>query len=578
MVNYFKTGLVCGVGLTIAASGLCVSQPAFAQVIPDRTLGSESSVVNPDVLIRGLPSDLVDGGARRGANLFHSFLEFNVAAGRGVYFSNPIGVGNIFSRVTGSNASSIAGRLGVLGNANLFLLNPNGILFGPNASLDVAGSFTASTASSLLMADGTVYSATSPTASSLLTVSVPLGVQFGKDQPKATITNWGNLSTGQDLTLEAGNLDLQGQLQAGGNLTLKATDTVKIRDTVTKPFVARSGGEMLIQGNQAVDIFALNNTASGLFSGRDMVLQSASTVGGDAHYFAGGDFKIEQLDGKPGSLLSFYDPIVLAVGNVKIGDYGYTNGVPTGGASLHILAGGSVELGNVFINATGEIATTINPSNTDVVPGTTNPYSELSAVTLSDSTTIINIDGNARQTLDVRAGIDWNLTPFKGSSIIGQPTAFPPGSVPFLTPTSDILSSDITISSITNRATNGDILLTNQFKKHSNLNNGSIKVTGSVVDPNDTFSISAYAVPVTIDSRGDVRVDKGIVTGTAGRPGGDVLILSGGNVDIVGQGSVTGNIGSLLSLTDQNSGNITIKASGNINNTPDIFLNGSTRL
>ncbi|MBC7969041.1 MAG: filamentous hemagglutinin N-terminal domain-containing protein [Verrucomicrobia bacterium] len=245
MVNDFKTGLVCGIGLAIAAtSGLCVSQPAFAQVIPDRTLGSESSVVNSDVLIRGLTSDRVDGGARRGANLFHSFLEFNVAAGRGVYFSNPIGVGNIFSRVTGSNASNLAGRLGVLGTANLFLLNPNGIIFGPNASLDVAGSFTASTARDLLMADGTVYSATNPSASSLLTVSVPLGVQFGKDQPKATITNRGNLSTGQDLTLEAGNLDLQGQLQAGNNLTLKATETVKIRDTVTEPFVARSGAKM----------------------------------------------------------------------------------------------------------------------------------------------------------------------------------------------------------------------------------------------------------------------------------------------------------------------------------------------
>ncbi len=77
----------------------------------------------------------------RGANLFHSFREFNVEEGRSAYFTNPAPIENILSRVTGDNPSQILGKLGVLGNANLFLINPNGIIFGQNASLDVRGSF-----------------------------------------------------------------------------------------------------------------------------------------------------------------------------------------------------------------------------------------------------------------------------------------------------------------------------------------------------------------------------------------------------------------------------------------------------
>ncbi len=160
-------------GLLVATQGNC----SLAQIVPDRTLGSQSSIVKPDV-IKGLPSDRISGGARRGANLFHSFREFNISEGRGAYFTNPVGVENILSRVTGTNPSNILGKLGVLGNANLFLINPNGIIFGQNASLDVKGSFVASTANSISFADGTQFSTNNPQAEPLLTISVPTGLQF----------------------------------------------------------------------------------------------------------------------------------------------------------------------------------------------------------------------------------------------------------------------------------------------------------------------------------------------------------------------------------------------------------------
>jgi filamentous hemagglutinin family protein len=168
--------------LAIGSAIALPSHSAFAQsnIVRDNTLGSESSQVIPN--FGGRQVELIRGGARRGANLFHSFREFNVSEGRAAYFINPPGVENILSRVTGTNPSSILGGLGVRGNANLFLINPNGIIFGQNAFLDIKGSFVATTASSIHFADGRQFSATAPQTTPLLTVSVPVGLQFGMAQ------------------------------------------------------------------------------------------------------------------------------------------------------------------------------------------------------------------------------------------------------------------------------------------------------------------------------------------------------------------------------------------------------------
>ncbi|MCA1990827.1 MAG: filamentous hemagglutinin N-terminal domain-containing protein [Coleofasciculus sp. S288] len=190
-----------------------ISDRVLAQIIPDRTLGGESSEVtsiNPQ-------ADRIDGGAIRGTLLFHSFLEFNIGEGRGAYFTNPAAIETIFSRVTGSNPSHLLGTLGVLGEANLFLMNPNGIIFGANAQLDIRGSFVASTANSLTFPDGTHFSATHPEAPPLLTVDVPvpIGLQF-ETQQSGAIVNAGNLAveSGQNLTLVGGTVTSTGQLSA----------------------------------------------------------------------------------------------------------------------------------------------------------------------------------------------------------------------------------------------------------------------------------------------------------------------------------------------------------------------------
>ncbi len=150
-----------------------------AQVQPDSTLGAESSAVRPNQIVKGVPSDVISGGAVRGTNLFHSFENFNINSGGGAYFTNPSGITNILTRVTGNNPSNIFGVLGVLGNANLFFINPHGIIFGPNASLALNGSFLATTANRINLSTNTVFSATNPQPVPLLTINRPIGLDFG---------------------------------------------------------------------------------------------------------------------------------------------------------------------------------------------------------------------------------------------------------------------------------------------------------------------------------------------------------------------------------------------------------------
>ncbi|MEM9266295.1 MAG: filamentous hemagglutinin N-terminal domain-containing protein, partial [Cyanobacteria bacterium P01_F01_bin.13] len=197
--------------LGMVAMGAIASSQAAAQLIPDSSLPTPSIVV-PD------SQTLITGGVSQDTALFHSFQTFNVAPSRSVYFANPVGIETIFTRVTGDSVSNIDGVLGVLGNADLFLLNPNGILFGANAQLDVAGSFVATTADSIMFADGTQFGVNLLDNPALITISTPIGVQFGTPSP-SPITNSGNLSvpSGQSLVLAGGEIVLDGgSLKASG--------------------------------------------------------------------------------------------------------------------------------------------------------------------------------------------------------------------------------------------------------------------------------------------------------------------------------------------------------------------------
>ena len=153
--------------------------PTQAQISADGTLST--TVINND----GLNFSITDGN-QSGTNLFHSFSSFSLPTEGSAIFNNALEIQTIFSRVTGNSISNIDGLLQANGRANLFLLNPNGIVFGPNARLNLGGSFIGSSGDRILFADGTEFSATSPN-SPTLTVNIPIGLQF-RENP-GTIIN-----------------------------------------------------------------------------------------------------------------------------------------------------------------------------------------------------------------------------------------------------------------------------------------------------------------------------------------------------------------------------------------------------
>jgi filamentous hemagglutinin family protein len=176
-----------------------------AQVIPDSSLAT--TVTTPNNL-----DFTIDGGTRSGNNLFHSFSQLSIPTGGSALFNNATDIQTIFARVTGGNASNIDGLLQANGTANLFLLNPSGILFGANAQLNVGGSFVGTTANSIQFADGTEFSAVNPSSAPLLTMSAPVGLQMG--QSPGTITNLASaglgVQPGQTISLIGGDILFQG--------------------------------------------------------------------------------------------------------------------------------------------------------------------------------------------------------------------------------------------------------------------------------------------------------------------------------------------------------------------------------
>jgi filamentous hemagglutinin family protein len=202
-----------GIATSITLSCLATLTPATAEIVPDNTLPVNSTVTPGGTVFT------IDGGTVAGSNLFHSFQAFSVPTGGEAIFNNGFGIQNILTRVTGNLVSIIDGIIRTNGTANLFFLNPNGIIFGQNATLNIGGSFFASTASSLLFNDGTIFSAKPPTPiNPLLTISVPIGLQYGSNPGSVQVQGSKlQVSLGHTLALVGGNVSIEGgQLLAPG--------------------------------------------------------------------------------------------------------------------------------------------------------------------------------------------------------------------------------------------------------------------------------------------------------------------------------------------------------------------------
>jgi filamentous hemagglutinin family protein len=226
LINTCKIYLFSVLNLILS---LPYSTNALADVIPDTTLPVNSTISTQGNI------KVIEGGTQRENNLFHSFKDFSFSkltpdvTGDTAYFNNDVGIKNIITRVTGGLPSNIDGIIKSNGLANLFFLNPAGIIFGQNASLDIGGSFIGTTANHIKFADASIFSAIEPEKNPLLTVSTPVGLQFGTspgeiiNESQASFNNAVNslgvpaglqVSNGKTLALVGGNVSL-----AGGNLT-----------------------------------------------------------------------------------------------------------------------------------------------------------------------------------------------------------------------------------------------------------------------------------------------------------------------------------------------------------------------
>jgi len=223
---------------------------SMAQVIPDGSL--PTTVEELQQIMR------INGGEREGNNLFHSFEEFSVGEGIEAVFENGVDIENIFSRVTGDAASNINGILSTQGGANFFLVNPNGIVFGANAQLDVGGSFVATTADSIQFEDNIEFAANDSATQPIVSIERPIGLNFTGNSGAIVVNgaghqiasdsvfspiDTGNTSTGlavtsdETLALIGGDINLSGAIISvdggkveigsvnSGSVILQETDT-----------------------------------------------------------------------------------------------------------------------------------------------------------------------------------------------------------------------------------------------------------------------------------------------------------------------------------------------------------------
>ncbi|MEO0806367.1 MAG: filamentous hemagglutinin N-terminal domain-containing protein, partial [Cyanobacteria bacterium J06643_4] len=204
MTHFLPRRLLLGIGSVLIGLYAGVAK---SQVVPDTTLPNNTVVSS-----EGCISCEIIGGTVNGNNLFHSFDTFSIEGE--AYFNQADTIENIFSRVTGNQVSDINGLIRANGTANLFLLNPNGVMFGSDASLNIGGSFIASTASQLVFTDGTRFSTLPAETNTLLSISTPVGLQFGREAGAIVNASTANLTT-DDI-----GIPLSGGIEAATGQTL----------------------------------------------------------------------------------------------------------------------------------------------------------------------------------------------------------------------------------------------------------------------------------------------------------------------------------------------------------------------
>lgn len=512
------TGLIWGSG-----------EPAQGQIVPDGTLGAERSQVNADAIIRGLPGILINGGATRGSNLFQSFADFNVQDGQRVYFANPAGVNSILTRVTGLNPSQIFGTLGVDGAANLFLLNPRGIVFGPNARLDIAGSFVASSSEAFEFGNGLSFSAVDPHAAPLMAVTLTPGLQVGS-RFTGPVTNAGQLAVGagQTLSLAGQEVTNAGSLTASGGTVQVLGDRLFLQDTSRIDVSAVGGGGNVFVG--------------GNFQGRGPLPNAQQVT-----VRAGAQIEASALGmGNGGQVVTWADGATVFAGQVRS-----RGGSQSGN-------GGLVEVsGKETLQFTGQVDTLapfgisgtllLDPKDIRIVAGPADGVNTISSQVLSATTSNISLLADNTITFDAPISIttqNVGITAEAGQQItVNQNILTQNGDVVLRSPQGRILITNGACigtngvcggqtSSFTPVGRSGDIRLFGGDRVDI--------INGSLDARSDTGSSDPVFATVVVNG-GSVRLDNAYVSATNLGEGlaGDIFITGTNTVEILNSSNQT---------------------------------------
>jgi filamentous hemagglutinin family protein len=328
--GFFQVVLV---GALINAAGVLLSV-GYAQVTTNITSSGLGTVINGSTTLPCLGVTCnITGGTRQGSNLFHSFGSLNIGAAHTANFCNAatcgvtqplVGIQNILGRVTGGQVSNIFGTIQTtnFGTANLFLMNPFGWIFGPNARLNVGGSFHATTADYIRLDDFTRFNAVPSGADTLLTVAAPAAFGFLRDDPGSINVQTGvrNNSSGQFTSLLQVPVG-QAISFVGGPINIAPSTTEPPPANSTRlPFVLAPGGTVnLVSIASPGEVTALNRpgpltpintdgfarlgdvTMSGgsVVDGKEIFVRSGRLVMTDSALFPGFGF------GRPGLPLVF---------------------------------------------------------------------------------------------------------------------------------------------------------------------------------------------------------------------------------------------------------------------------------
>lgn len=349
-------------GISLLAVSSCGGL-AWAQIVTDGTVGPVASLSGAAVEIGA------DLGTVQGTNLFHSFEDFNIANGQTVTFTGPQTLANLLSRVTGGRVSTIDGVLrSEVGQADLWFLNPAGVVFGPGASIDVPASFHVSTADEVRFSDGTVFSASDPAASTLSVAGPEAFGLLDATPGSLTVTDAAlEVTVGRTLSVAAGELQVSGSglTAPGGRIDLVTARGPTAVTVGTGATDAPPAGTIALTGSRIVSSGAGGGTVL-MKTGRLEVSATQVTSANQSDTPGGGGIFVEADDF---SLASQSQIVTLATnggtaGPVRIdiaGSFEILDGGIIGSATTSSGAGGAVtiEAGRLTIDGMGGGGTAI---------------------------------------------------------------------------------------------------------------------------------------------------------------------------------------------------------------------------